>query len=89
MPEDKKAAGQTPCEDTNESMVTGKAAPPRAPKQDVLPGILGKQLKAAYGELLNTPIPEAFTDLIKRLEDAEPKVRPADPAKPRAEESDP
>jgi hypothetical protein len=55
----------------------------------VLPGILGKQLKAAYGELLNTPIPEAFTDLIKRLEDAEPKVRPADPAKPRAEESDP
>jgi hypothetical protein len=88
MPEDKKAAGQVPCEETNESMVTGKAAPPRAPNQDVLPGILGKQLKAAYGELLNTPIPEAFTELIKRLESAEPKERPANPKKPRAEESD-
>jgi hypothetical protein len=62
-----------------------RRAPKRAPDQDVLPGILGKQLKAAYGELLNTPIPDAFTDLIKRLESKEPTDRPT---KSRREESD-
>jgi hypothetical protein len=40
--------------------------------QHVLPGILGKQLRAAYGELLNAPVPDAIADLIKRLEHAQP-----------------
>jgi hypothetical protein len=47
-----------------------------------LPGILGKQLRAAYGELLNAPVPDAFTDLIKRLESKEPGAGPP-PGKPR------
>ena len=44
----------------------------RAPHQHVLPGILGKQLRAAYGELLNAPVPDAISDLIKKLESAQP-----------------
>ena len=43
----------------------------RARNQDVLPGILGKQLRAAYGELLNSPVPHRITDLIKQLEGKE------------------
>ncbi len=39
----------------------------RAPDADVLPGILGKQLRAAYGELLNAPIPDAIAQLVKKL----------------------
>jgi hypothetical protein len=42
--------------------------PPRARHQHVLPGILGKQLRVAYGELLNTPLPDSITDLVKKLE---------------------
>jgi Anti-sigma factor NepR len=57
----------------------------RARNQDVLPGILGKQLKAAYSELLNAPVPDAITRLIKQLEDKEPTPPPAD--KPPREES--
>lgn len=41
----------------------------------VLPGILGKQLRAAYGELLNAPVPDRFNDLIKQLERQETKQR--------------
>jgi len=88
MAEDKKAAGQKPCHETNPSAETGKGARKRAPDQDVLPGILGKQLKAAYSELLNAPIPDAFSDLIKRLENKEPAEPPAASDKPRREESD-
>jgi Anti-sigma factor NepR len=50
----------------------------RARNQDVLPGILGKQLKAAYSELLNAPVPDAITQLIKELERKEPRTRKAD-----------
>jgi hypothetical protein len=57
----------------------------RARNQDVLPGILGKQLRAAYGELLNAPVPDAFTDLIKRLESKETGAGPPS-GKPRCEE---
>lgn len=39
--------------------------------QEVLPGILGKQLRAAYSELLNAPIPDRISDLIKQLEQKE------------------
>jgi anti-sigma factor NepR-like protein len=46
--------------------------PRRDRNQQVLPGILGKQLRAAYGELLNAPVPDAIADLIKRLEHAQP-----------------
>jgi Anti-sigma factor NepR len=50
----------------------------RARNQDVLPGILGKQLKAAYSELLNAPVPDAITQLIKELERNEPRPQKAD-----------
>lgn len=42
--------------------------PKRGRSQNVLPGILGKQLRAAYGELLNSPVPDRFNDLIKQLQ---------------------
>ena len=47
---------------------------PRCRNQDVLPEILGKQLRAAYGELLSSPVPDAFNELIKRLESQEPRA---------------
>jgi hypothetical protein len=56
--------------------------------QDALPGILGKQLRAAYGELLSSPIPDAIADLIKRLESAETDDSSAPQKKPRREEQD-
>lgn len=43
----------------------------RARNQTVLPGILGKQLRAAYGELLSSPVPDRFNDLIKQLQHRE------------------
>ena len=58
------------------SAPTSKEQPQRARSQEVLPGILGKQLRAAYGELLNAPVPDAISDLIKKLETAEPTKRP-------------
>jgi hypothetical protein len=67
--------------------VAGKARPRN---QDVLPGILGKQLKAAYSELLNAPVPDTITDLIKQLKDKEPSPAPeanAGAKGPRGEEN--
>lgn len=43
----------------------------RGGHQEILPGILGKQLRAAYSELLNAPIPDRISDLIKQLEQKE------------------
>jgi hypothetical protein len=43
----------------------------RGKNQQVLQGILGKQLRAAYGELLNTPVPDKINDLINQLKHAE------------------
>ena len=61
---------------------------PRGRNQDVLPEILGKQLRAAYGELLSSPVPDAFNELIKRLESQEPRADKAAADKPaRSEES--
>jgi hypothetical protein len=61
---------------------------PRGRNQDVLPEILGKQLRAAYGELLSSPVPDAFNELIKRLENQEPRADKAAADKPaRSEES--
>ena len=67
MAKDEKVPDNKQCEE-------GKlpAGRPRHRGQEVLPGILGKQLKAAYGELLNAPVPDAITELIKQLEDKEP-----------------
>lgn len=45
--------------------------PQRQAPPAVLPGILGKQLRAAYGELLNTPVPDRINDLIKQLQQRE------------------
>ncbi len=88
MPNEKKTAAQEPCQEPHPE-AEGRARK-RAPDQDVLPGIVGKQLRAAYGELLNSPIPDAFAELIKRLETNEQKRQP--PAKssekPGREESD-
>ncbi|MDH4982009.1 NepR family anti-sigma factor [Hyphomicrobium sp. D-2] len=44
----------------------------RVRDQDVLPEILGRQLRAAYGELLSTPLPDSITNLVKKLERREP-----------------
>jgi len=60
--------------------------PPRRRAQGALPGILGKQLRAAYGELLSAPIPDAITDLIKRLESQEAEASKPPQKKPRREE---
>jgi hypothetical protein len=45
---------------------------PRTRNQHILPGILGKQLRAAYGELLNAPVPDSISDLIRQLEGKHP-----------------
>jgi hypothetical protein len=58
---------------------------PRIRNQHILPGILGKQLRAAYGELLNAPVPDSISDLIKQLEGKQPGK--AAPTKPGDEEA--
>lgn len=82
MPVDKKSAGDRPRQEDDQSALKGERqkVQAKAPDQDVLPGILGKQLRAAYGELLNSPIPDAFSDLIKQLEGREPGRDPGEPA---------
>jgi hypothetical protein len=50
----------------------------RGKNQQVLQGILGKQLRAAYGELLNTPVPDRINDLINQLKDAESRQNERD-----------
>ena len=60
--------------------------PPGKRAQDALPGILGKQLRAAYGELLSAPIPDAISDLIKRLDSTETDSSSTPQKKPRREE---
>ncbi len=74
VPEDKQCAAPAP-----------RKVRPRQRAKDALPGILGKQLRAAYGELLNAPIPDAITDLVKRLENQEAEA-PKPPQKQRREE---
>jgi Anti-sigma factor NepR len=83
MAEDDKVPDNKPCEDTAPSKDR-----PRNRGQEALPGILGKQLRAAYGELLNAPVPDAINDLIKRLESQETggAKAPSADGKPRREE---
>ena len=75
MAKDEKVPNNKQCEESKLP-----ADRPRHRGQEVLPGILGKQLRAAYGELLNAPVPDAITDLIKRLEAQEAAPQP--PPKP-------
>ena len=102
MSEDEKVRGGQPCaseqpteaqalrSNVNKSQenispedggVAGKAR-----NQDVLPGILGKQLRAAYSELLNAPVPDAIADLIEQLKNKEPAARGAAPKDSGGEE---
>jgi hypothetical protein len=83
MAEDEKVPDNKPCEDTAPAKDR-----PRKRGQEALPGILGKQLRAAYGELLNAPVPDAINDLIKRLESQEASgaKAPSADGKPRREE---
>lgn len=37
--------------------------------------LLGTQLKSAYGELLNAPVPDKILDLVRKLEAAGTKAR--------------
>jgi hypothetical protein len=60
----------------------------KARDQDVLPEILGRQLRAAYGELLSTPLPDSITDLVRKLERRQPTSTSANKAKqPSGKES--
>ncbi len=76
--EPQRATAPAPADDASEP-TTGHpvkaanedAGQPRDKSQQVLQGILGKQLRAAYGELLNTPVPDRINDLINQLKDAE------------------
>jgi hypothetical protein len=74
------------CESSGHGDASGGGAS-RAHSQHVLPGILGKQLRAAYGELLNSPVPDAITELIKKLEAKEAASPAAGAEQPRNEES--
>ena len=53
-------------------MTFGSSADQATPRI-VIPGVLGEQLKSAYGALLNAPVPEKILDLIKKLEASESK----------------
>jgi len=64
------AAARANARPDEESREAGPSAR-RAPDQAVIPGILGRQLRAAYGELLNVPVPDRFNDLIKKLQEKE------------------
>jgi hypothetical protein len=81
MAEDEKVANNKQCDET-----AAQKDRPRQRDQNVLPGILGKQLRAAYGELLNAPVPDAITDLIKRLENQEAEASEAPPKQRREEQ---
>lgn len=71
MPKDEKATERKADDGAEKNMDVTNSKRKRAPDQDVLPGIIGKQLRAAYGEMLNAPIPDTISDLIKRLESQE------------------
>ena len=49
--------------------------PPHAGTSSDLPGHLGAQLRAIYGELVNEPVPDKFFHLLKELEAKEGEDR--------------
>lgn len=50
---------------------TGGGAPPLTPK---LQGHIGRQLRAAYSQLVHEPMPDKFTKLIEELAAAQKKT---------------
>ena len=76
--EPQRAAAPAPADDASEpttgrpaNVAANDAGSARGNNRQVLQGILGKQLRAAYGELLNAPVPDRINDLINKLKDAE------------------
>ena len=71
--EQQRAATAASAADDLSDTTTGRPAnqEPDGRSPPPLQGILGKQLRAAYGELLNAPVPDKFNDLINKLKDAE------------------
>jgi hypothetical protein len=76
--EPQRAAAPAPADDASEpttgrpaKSATDDQAGGRGNNKQALQGILGKQLRAAYGELLNAPVPDRINDLINKLKDAE------------------
>ena len=65
-----------PGADASEDQTAAGTQPSRG-TQAVLPDILGKQLRAAYGELLGSPVPDRFNDLIKKLQRKEAATPPS------------
>lgn len=65
--------------DNADEQTAGSAQRPRG-SQTVLPDVLGKQLRAAYGELLSTPVPDRISDLIKQLQRQEAATPPPSPS---------
>ncbi len=47
--------------------------------QDILPGALGTQLRAAYGELLSAQIPDQIMELVKQLDERQSAGRDGEP----------
>src|SRR5262245_43406021 len=80
-----QAAQSSPRDEAKEADVDAQQKPAR--NQHVLPDILGKQLRAAYGELLSAPVPDAINDLIKQLEAKETAIAKSTANKPRDGES--
>jgi hypothetical protein len=79
MSDDKKTSWGKAHDTAAEAAKANPSDRQRARNQDVLPDILGKQLRAAYGELLSSPVPDAISDLIKKLETAQPGKKPQTP----------
>ena len=72
--EPQRASAPAPADDeptTGRPAVDAGQAGGRGGNKGALQGILGKQLRAAYGELLNAPVPDRINDLINQLKDAE------------------
>jgi hypothetical protein len=77
-PREPHRAAAAPADDASEptagrpaNTAANDTGPARGNNRQVLQGILGKQLRAAYGELLNAPVPDKINDLINKLKDAE------------------
>jgi hypothetical protein len=54
-------------EEKNMKAQTNEAAQDMPSLPQHVQGALGKQLRKAYGDLLAEPLPEKFTDLLRRL----------------------
>jgi hypothetical protein len=69
--EPQRASAPAPADDEPTTGRPAGQADGQGNSKQALQGILGKQLRAAYGELLNSPVPDRINDLINQLKDAE------------------